>query len=326
LGDKIEKYKGGRMRKIILFVCVFCILASGFTAVAKAADPIDDPPAPEDVEFASIETLKQISNKIDVSSLMGKVIIKNDFDYPEVDEWISQGIRYGFYINFPGTKELYGSNYWVNGEGEVHVKGTFPIFFKKEKYSGSFESFVRKYATTGKFLYVFYIVYQKDDKEFVKWGWNEKTGKWFEFDIFANPRPEKPKNGAINSKIFSSKKFEISYTNAGKTDLDMIKTEVIAKGVDQAKYKCSFEFYASGAYDFSTSDLGQDYIISKDGTFLIGFKPLQEDSEDQEEVVYGFQDFWDQATRQKCPVYIRLVIKDEKDTIVYRTKYSLVKD
>lgn len=314
------------MKRIILFACIICLLATILPVLrARAADPIDNPPAPEDVEFVSIETLKQISNKIDVSSLMGKIIVKNEFDYPEVDEWISQGIRYGFYINFPGTKELYGSNYWVNGEGGIYAKGAFPVFFKKEKYPGSFETFIRKYATTGKFFYVFYIVYQKDDKEFVKWGWNEKTGKWFEFDIFAKSRPEKPKNGAIDSKIFSSKKFEISYTNSGKTDLDMIKTEVVAKGVGQAKYKCSFEFYACGAYDFSTSDLGQDYIINKDGTFLVGFKPLQEDDQDEKEA-YGFQDFWDQAVRQSCPIYIRLAIKDEKDVVVYRTKYSLVKD
>lgn len=283
-----------------------------------AEDPVVDD------EFVYVETLPQNSNKLTISSLMGKITLENPSD-PESTEAYDT-VKYGFSIFFPGFQEVYYSSFWAD-EGELSSVGVFPVFIKNQKQgTGRFEDFVRQYATTGKFYYIYYVTYQKDGEQVWKFGYKDDTkGSWFEFDLNKSPRSSVPKNATVSSKIFSmvdrsgksTSKFEVSYDATGSTRLEWIKARVKAIGAKDDN-KVHFEFYACDAYGFSTKDAGKEFVINADGTFIISFT-----NDNDNEDLYGFDDFWQQA--KDCSIYVRCVIEDKDEKVVFRSKYYAIK-
>jgi hypothetical protein len=322
------------MKKLVVFaVCAIMALAVmvPFGRVL-GVDPIGDPPDPADVDFVSIETLPQNSGNLSIGSLMGKIIVENPEDSESTEA--PQTVKYGFYVQFPGYETQYRSSEWWVDDGEISSVGEFPVWFKKQRQGTEpFENFIRRVCSAigqNYFYYVFYAVYTRqnsdgDDEESVKFGYKNEKGEWHKFDLTKQPKSTIPKNSVITSKIFSmvdikgkaTKKFEVSQSGS-IIELEWVKTRIKAIGV-KGDYKVYFEFYACDAYNFSTKDIDGEYLINKDGTFLVGFKNSENENEDS----YNFADFWEQA--KNCSAYVRCVIEDKDKKVVFRSTYYRLK-
>lgn len=306
------------MKKLVIALVCALILAT-VPMVVRAADPIDDPPAPEDYPFVRLEGMPPVSNKASITSLMVKVIVENEYGYPEVDDFISQGINLGFKAHFWQSGEERNSTEWAD-EIVINTTGIFYVYIPVERVPGSFGDYVSK--SGWKFDFVWYAQHictggeTCDGGKATIWGWKDEDNGWYHFDGTAPGKPAKPLDAYKSSKIFTpDKKFRIQYRNSG-VKLSDIKINVMGKGVTK-DYFVTFEFYACDAMSISTDDLGATYTISKDGKAIVGFKDQADDPS------YGFDDFMKQAAT--CKSYVRMVIKDDQDVVELRTKWQLIK-
>jgi len=320
------------MKKLIIAL-VLALLFVFVPITVRAAEPIDEDPLPEDYVFVRLEGREPVSNKATITALMVKVIIENE--YPEkdadgnpdpnhslIDDWISTGVRVGFYTHFWATGAEPMSTDWVD-ELVYNQTGTYLAYFPVERVSGSFGDYVSK--SGWKFDFLWYAKHLCAGGETCEDGEAEirayKNGKneWYHFDATLPGRNENPINNYKTSKILSpDKSFRIQWLDKGKSLLlSGIKLGLTAKGV-AAPYRVVFEFYSCDAPQIATDrDLGASFPITKDGRKTVGFKEQTGLPE------YGFDDWMIQS--YFCKKWVRAVGYDDKGNLEFCTLWQLIK-